>query len=174
LQLLLLQSEPFTALRSTDQSSRRVAVLTSSHKNYSIDLKHTQGTPTKQANPSTMGKAKSSQRGRKVYATRGFKQNSKDGRFLAKLLKTGKVSPGAMPSWIKEMYPRFRVYKRDSFASGLRRMKAKLGLLTRHGGGENTGKLPAVGHGLLGTSFECQSNTLLLPSLSKMMRTPTP
>ena len=66
----------------------------------------------------------------------GWKTNSKDGKLLTKLLKERKLSPGATPGYIKEQFPVFNKYKADSFASGLRRLKSKLGLNVRG----NTGK----------------------------------
>ncbi len=62
---------------------------------------------------------------------KGWKVDSKDGKFLIKLIKDGKVSPGISPGAIKEIHPRFYKYKNDSFASGLRRLKTKYGANTR-------------------------------------------
>ena len=88
-----------------------------------------------------MGKSKSKRKPRKrAYAYKGWKCNSADGQFLARLFRKGELSPAAMPSLIKERYPQFQKYKTESFAAGLRRLKAKLGLNTRHAGGEDTGK----------------------------------
>jgi len=75
--------------------------------------------------------AKKSKYTKKTYAYKGWKQDSVDGRYLVKLFKSGKLTPAAMPSLIRELHPRFRLYKYDSFSSGLRRLKAKLGLNTR-------------------------------------------
>ena len=61
----------------------------------------------------------------KDQGKRGFRADSKEGQFLAKLLKKGKVSAGITPGAIKELYPVFEDFKNDSFASGLRRMKTK-------------------------------------------------
>ena len=88
-----------------------------------------------------MAKANASERIRnRAYAYKGWKAASADGQFLARLFRTGELSPAAMPSLIKERYPRFKKYKTASFAAGLRRLKAKLSLYTRHGGGEDTGE----------------------------------
>ena len=57
----------------------------------------------------------------------GFRANSKEGKYLSKLLKNKSVSPGITPGAIKELYPVFYKFKNDSFASGLRRMKTKFG-----------------------------------------------
>ena len=70
----------------------------------------------------------------KSYAYKGWKANSRDGQFLERLFRNGDLSPAAMLSLIKERYPQFKKYKVDSFASGLRRLKGKLALNTRHAG----------------------------------------
>lgn len=67
----------------------------------------------------------------KDQGKRGFRSDSKEGKFLAKLLKSKKLSPGIPPAAVKEMYPVFEDFKNDSFASGLRRMKTKFGLNVR-------------------------------------------
>ena len=74
----------------------------------------------------TMGKAKAKQRD-KI----GFRCDSKEGKYLAKILKTGEVSAGITPKAIKELHPVFNKFIDDSFAGGLRRMKTKLGLNVR-------------------------------------------
>ena len=71
---------------------------------------------------------------------KGWKANSNDGKYLAKLLKSGKISPGTPPAAIKERFPIFDKYKPDSFASGLRRMKNKLGVNACPVPGRGTGK----------------------------------
>ena len=68
---------------------------------------------------------------RKKGGPRGWKANSKDGRLLAKLLQTKKITAGSGPGVVKEMFPVFNKYKADSFAAGLRRMKTKLGINVR-------------------------------------------
>jgi len=68
---------------------------------------------------------------KKPYTYKGWKADSEDGQFLARLFTSGTLSPAAMPSLIKERYPRFKKYKVNAFAAGLRRLKAKLGLNTR-------------------------------------------
>ena len=83
-----------------------------------------------------MGKASR----KKKSGWKGWKLKTPDGRFLTKLFKTGKLSPAAMPAWIKEHYPQFKKYKKDSFSSGVHCLKSNLGLNTRRGKGENTGK----------------------------------
>jgi len=75
-----------------------------------------------------------------VDGWKGWRLNTPDGNFLTKLFETGQLSPAAMPAWIKEHYPQFKKYKKDSFSSGVRRLKSNLGLNTRRGKGENTGK----------------------------------
>ena len=74
------------------------------------------------------------------YAYKGWKKNSKDGKFLEKLLTSGELPAAAAPSLVKERYPQFKKYKRDSLASGLRRLKHQLGLFLRDGGGADTGE----------------------------------
>ena len=61
----------------------------------------------------------------------GWKASSNDGKFLSQLLKTKKVSAGITPGALKEMHPRFKKYKTDSFAAGLRRLKTKYGCNVR-------------------------------------------
>jgi len=78
---------------------------------------------------------KKAKKAKKDEGKRGFKANSKEGRFLAKLLKTGKVSAGITPGAIKELHPMFDDFKSDSFAAGLRRMKTKYGCNVRGGTG---------------------------------------
>jgi len=73
-----------------------------------------------------MGKAKSKDRD-----GIGFRASRKEGKFLAKLLKTGKVSAGITPGALKELYPQFNKFKNDSFSAGLRRMKTKYGCNVR-------------------------------------------
>jgi len=87
----------------------------------------------------TMGKQCKSKRSTKKV--RGWKANSKDGKFLMKLFKTGKLRPGDPPSHIKELYKQFRKYKPDSFASGLRRLKNKLAINARPAPDAGTRKL---------------------------------
>ena len=77
---------------------------------------------------------------KRTYCYKGWRQNSKDGQELTRLLMSGELSPAYMPAQIKEKYPPFRKYKKNSFSGGLRRLKAKLGLLTRKDKGHNTGK----------------------------------
>jgi len=97
--------------------------------------------PTNQptSNSPTMGKQNKSRSSTKKV--RGWKSNSKDGRFLMKLFKTGKLHPGDPPSHIKELYKQFRKYKPDSFASGLRRLKNKLAINARPAPDAGTRKL---------------------------------
>jgi len=63
--------------------------------------------------------------------TKGFKSQSKDGKFLINLLKKKEVSAGITPTALKQMYPQFQVYKQDSLGSGMRRLKAKYGVNVR-------------------------------------------
>ena len=88
----------------------------------------------------------------------GWKANSPDGKFLAKLLQKKQVSAGITPGAIKELHPRFYKYKNDSFAAGLRRMKTKYGCNVRGGTGKSIDRL--------GFMFGfAPSNTLLLSSI---------
>jgi len=80
---------------------------------------------------------KKSKKAAKDEGKRGFRASSKEGKFLSKLLKSKQLSPGIPPAAIKEMYPVFKAFKNDSFASGLRRMKNKYGLNVRGGTGES-------------------------------------
>ena len=66
----------------------------------------------------------------------GWKVGSKDGKFLTKLFKEKKISPGITPAALKKIHPRFIKYKKDSFSSGLRRLKTKLGVNVRGNTGE--------------------------------------
>jgi len=79
-----------------------------------------------------MGK-KAAKKKAKDQGKQGFRADSKEGEFLAKLLKSKQISSGIPPAAIKEMYPVFHDFKNNSFASGLRRMKNKYGLNV-HGG----------------------------------------
>jgi len=83
-----------------------------------------------------MGK-QSKRRAARDEGKRGFKANSKEGRFLARLIKNKEISPGITPGALKELHPVFNEFKNNSFASGLRRMKNKFGVNVRGG----TGKL---------------------------------
>ena len=78
-----------------------------------------------------MGRSKSTAAAAPVVNKIGWRANSKDGKFLEKILKSGKLTPGITPGALKEIYPRFLKYKNNSFASGLCRMKAKLGINVR-------------------------------------------
>jgi hypothetical protein len=60
-------------------------------------------------------------------AKTGWKVNSKDGKFLCKLLENKKLSPGITPAALKEIYPQFKKYKNESFASALHHLKTKYG-----------------------------------------------
>jgi len=87
-----------------------------------------------------MGKISKRRLKKSVDGWKGWRLNTPDGNFLTKLFETGQLSPAAMPAWIKEHYPQFKKYKKESFSSGVRRLKSNLGLNTRRGKGENTGK----------------------------------
>ena len=91
----------------------------------------------------TMGRAKS--KSTTTVNKIGFRANSKEGKFLAKLLQTGKVSAGITPGALKELYPQFKKFKNDSFAAGLRRMKTKYGCNVRGGTGKSIDQsMPAI------------------------------
>ena len=83
-----------------------------------------------------MGRAKATQ------GKKGFRANSKDGRFLRDLLVKKKVSGGITPGALRELYsPRFDEYKNDSFAACLRRMKTKYGINVRGDTGKSSNVL---------------------------------
>ena len=103
---------------------------------------------------------KKSKARKKVYQTKGWKTDSKDGKFLTKLIKSGEITVGMPPAQIKEKWPQFKVYKADPFSSGLRRIRGKLGLLTRDGAGKSL-----VLSYLLYLLFLAASNTSIALSL---------
>jgi hypothetical protein len=63
-----------------------------------------------------------------------WKTNSKDGKKLKSLLLSGKISKGASPKYIMEMFPEFQCYKGDSFRAALRRLKTSTGFNVRKDG----------------------------------------
>jgi len=83
-----------------------------------------------------MGKI-SKRRAARDEGKRGFKANSKEGKFLARLIKNKEISPGITPGALKELHPVFNEFKNNSFASGLRRMKNKFGVNVRGGTGKS-------------------------------------
>ena len=90
-----------------------------------------------------MGKKSKRRSSSSVSGKKGWRADSEDGKFLTQLFEEGKLRPGDPPGHIKEHHPRFKKYKNDSFASGLRRLKIKLGINERPPPGEGTGKLLA-------------------------------
>jgi hypothetical protein len=70
----------------------------------------TQTEPTKMAKPVKKAKA-----GTIKVGSKGWKYESKDGKFLCELLKSKKISAGITPGALKELYPQFQAYKDSLF-----------------------------------------------------------
>jgi len=64
----------------------------------------------------------------------GWRLNLADGRLLVKLFKNKELSPGVAPGALKKLCPQFKKCKADLSASGLCRIKAKMGLNVRSNG----------------------------------------
>lgn len=67
-----------------------------------------------------------------------WRADSSDGKLLDHLVKTKKISAGMTPAALKELYPRFCVYKTNAFAAALRRLKLKYGTNVR---GDSSGEI---------------------------------
>ena len=67
-----------------------------------------------------------------------WRADSSDGKLLAKLVKSKTISAGMTPAALKDLYPRFNVYKNAAFAAALRRLKQKHGANVR---GDSSGEI---------------------------------
>jgi hypothetical protein len=85
-----------------------------------------------------MGTVKKAQVMTKKVGYKGWKADSKDGKFLEKLIASNKISAGTTPAALKDMHPQFNAYKPEALASAFRRLKQKYGTNVR---GDTSGEI---------------------------------